>query len=107
MIQTNRRGFLTGLISFAATAPAIVRAASLMPVKADRLVLLPYWEFGQLGEVYGRSPMMDALPDSEFINSLKYRIAGELALKVQPATRLPNSMTYVDGWASLRMPRNG
>lgn len=30
----NRRGFITGLISFAATAPAIVRVASLMPVKA-------------------------------------------------------------------------
>ena len=29
----NRRGFITGLISFVA-APAIVRAGSLMPVKA-------------------------------------------------------------------------
>jgi hypothetical protein len=29
----NRRSLITGLISFAVTAPAIVRAASLMPVK--------------------------------------------------------------------------
>ena len=29
----NRRGLITGLIAFTATAPAIVRAASLMPVK--------------------------------------------------------------------------
>jgi hypothetical protein len=29
----SRRSFVTGLISFAATAPAIVRASSLMPVK--------------------------------------------------------------------------
>ena len=36
MIEQSRRGFITGLISFAATAPAIVRAASLMPVKAMR-----------------------------------------------------------------------
>lgn len=32
--MTTRRGFITGLISFAVTAPAIVRATSLMPVKA-------------------------------------------------------------------------
>ena len=32
----SRRGLITGLISFAA-APAIVRAASLMPVKALKL----------------------------------------------------------------------
>jgi hypothetical protein len=31
--MTTRRSFITGLISFAATAPAIVRASSLMPVK--------------------------------------------------------------------------
>lgn len=30
---TSRRGLLTGLISFGVAAPAIVRAASLMPVK--------------------------------------------------------------------------
>ncbi len=31
---TNRRGFLTGLGSLLIAAPAIVRAASIMPVKA-------------------------------------------------------------------------
>jgi len=34
----NRRSLITGLISFAATAPAIVRATSLMPVKPERLI---------------------------------------------------------------------
>lgn len=29
----SRRSLITGLVSFAVTAPAIVRAASLMPVK--------------------------------------------------------------------------
>lgn len=34
MVELSRRGLLTGLVSFAACAPAIVRASSLMPVKA-------------------------------------------------------------------------
>lgn len=34
-MQISRRGLLTGLVSFVA-APAIVRASSLMPVKAAR-----------------------------------------------------------------------
>ena len=33
MIQTSRRSLITGLVSFLAV-PAVVRAASLMPVKA-------------------------------------------------------------------------
>jgi len=33
VIETSRRGFITGLISLVA-APAIVRVASIMPVKA-------------------------------------------------------------------------
>jgi hypothetical protein len=34
MIEQSRRGFIGSLIAFTAAAPAIVRAASLMPVKA-------------------------------------------------------------------------
>lgn len=37
--MTTRRGFITGLISFAVTAPAIVRATSLMPIKGEAMVL--------------------------------------------------------------------
>lgn len=67
----TRRSILGGLIS-AMAAPAIVRAASLMPVSAlapeitivtvgsvERLILDRALEWG----VYGRSPAMDALPD--------------------------------------------
>lgn len=36
MIQPSRRSFITGLTSLIVTAPAIVRASSLMPVKAMR-----------------------------------------------------------------------
>ena len=32
-MELNRRSLITGLIAFAVTAPAIVRAGSLMPVK--------------------------------------------------------------------------
>ena len=34
MPMISRRGLLTGLVSFAAASPAIVRAASIMPVRA-------------------------------------------------------------------------
>lgn len=37
MIETSRRSFITGLISLVA-APAIVRAGSLMPVKAEPMI---------------------------------------------------------------------
>ena len=59
----ERRKFLTGLISLVA-APAIVRAGSLMPVKADPI----NWRYVvrrvdiDISEVYGRSPAMTALP---------------------------------------------
>ena len=33
-VDLNRRSLITGLIAFAATAPAIVRAQSIMPVRA-------------------------------------------------------------------------
>jgi len=41
MPELSRRGLLTGLIAFAATAPSIVRAASIMPVSAKNLILPP------------------------------------------------------------------
>ena len=34
--EVSRRGLITGLIAFGVTAPAIVRATSLMPVKIMR-----------------------------------------------------------------------
>jgi hypothetical protein len=37
----NRRSLITGLISFAVTAPTIVRAASLMPVKVFKPAFNP------------------------------------------------------------------
>jgi hypothetical protein len=40
MIETSRRGFFTGLAAVLITAPAIVRATSLMPVR-NFLVLGP------------------------------------------------------------------
>lgn len=70
----NRRGFITGLISLVA-APAIVRAGSLMPIKAEPLVALrtslppATWRSLNQGELYGRSPMLDALPYLRFEDS--------------------------------------
>jgi hypothetical protein len=55
-----RRGFLFGLAAFAASAPAIVRAASIMPVKA--LVRPGEWERVTLHgfDMYG-NPMSETL----------------------------------------------
>lgn len=50
IIQPSRRRFITGLASLIA-APAIVRASSLMPVRAPKIVL----------ELYGRSPAMEGM----------------------------------------------
>lgn len=38
----TRRGLITGLVSFAVTAPAIVKAVPLMPIKVMELFLPPY-----------------------------------------------------------------
>lgn len=40
---TSRRAFITGLGATLITAPAIVRAGSLMPVKPVRLVVPEIW----------------------------------------------------------------
>lgn len=48
MMLIERRKFMTGLVALIA-APAVVRAASLMPVR------------GVVMDAYGRSPMMDVL----------------------------------------------
>ena len=64
MITSSRRSFITGLVSFVA-APAIVRAANIMPVKSlNEFDGLQLWQIGDVTEeIYGRSPMIDALPE--------------------------------------------
>jgi hypothetical protein len=55
MTETSRRGFIGSLIAFTAAAPAVVRAASLMPVKAPPIVpILPLPNLDQYtpGELY-------------------------------------------------------
>lgn len=56
MIKTSRRSLLTGLISLVA-APAIVRATSLMPVKA--LPVEPVFEFSGYAGGFTISPALD------------------------------------------------
>ena len=64
-MSLSRRGFLTG-IGVLVAAPAIVRASSLMPIKAAPLV------------VYGRSPAMVALPDWEFLEGMTQRLVATI-----------------------------
>jgi len=62
-IIQSRRGFITGLVSLVA-APAIVRVASIMPVKAMPAEL----------EVYGVSPSMMALELMKELEAINERI---------------------------------
>ncbi len=58
----NRRSLITGLISFAVTAPAIVRADSLMPVK----VMTPIMTLDNYAKLI--NPMVDRLYQNWFLH---------------------------------------
>lgn len=86
----ERRAFLTGLISLVA-APAIVRAGSLMPVKAD-LIWGEQLRFSlPVGEVYGCSPAMSMLRDlAEIRERINLAFFDDLLrLQTPPARRCP------------------
>lgn len=77
-IIASRRGFIAGLGALIA-APPIVRASSLMQIRAipHRFILrtsLPAysWRMFNQGAPYGRSPLMDCLPELEACNA-QYR----------------------------------
>ena len=57
MLQMNRRGLLGGLIAFVAAAPAVVRATSLMPIKAW---IDPLWRSDFYGDAIRRFTFLDA-----------------------------------------------
>lgn len=69
----NRRGLITGLISFIA-APAIVRASSLMPVKAMKAIKLTDYKalFNETADVcYGRLHVGDWISFGRFDTEIK------------------------------------
>jgi hypothetical protein len=71
----NRRSLITGLISFAVTAPAIVRAASLMPVK----VFKPWleWDLGS-GDM---TAIWQISTDPKYAASYLYMVDGSLVIE--------------------------
>lgn len=77
MIESSRRGFITGLISLVA-APAIVRAGSLMPVK--NMSAIAEWRYVvrvatiDITEVYGFSPAMEAMQMVRDLEEMHARI---------------------------------
>lgn len=97
----ERRKFLTGLISLIA-APAIVRAGSLMPVKAPPLddwrYLVRYVTI-DVTEVYGRSPAMDHLPSAQMLDRLTQglieRRAATESISERVAFESPNLLARV------------
>lgn len=77
----HRRSLLTGFVSFLA-APAVVRAASIMPVKALRLEAVPY-EDGpfEFSGFYSLIPVGSLGTQSEIIaqyEAVSMRLAQEL-----------------------------
>lgn len=76
-IVANRRSFITGMGALFA-APAIVRVASIMPVKAVRssMILrtsLPAgtWRVLNMGMAWHFSPAIGALPDAAMLSLMR------------------------------------
>lgn len=71
-MTSSRRQFLTGLSTLIA-APAIIKVAGIMPVKAMEPTIvrigLPHATWREL-HVYGRSPAMEVLADLREVNAL-------------------------------------
>ena len=65
-LELNRRSLITGLVSFVAVAPSIVRAASIMPVK----VIKPIIQDAQLN--------LDRWPRPRIVTDLLVRMPVEL-----------------------------
>lgn len=115
MIESSRRGFITDLIGFAATAPAIVRSTSLMPVKASKLLITEYYNNRVIRhymdveairdrpamQIYGRSPAMDALPDLMTIQRISREFAREVFLPTYHGVAI-REVDELDGWAGMR-----
>ena len=74
-MQHNRRGFLTGLIAFAAAAPAIVHAKNLMPVRAPKLL-----------NVY----------DNEWVGTLRVRLPNDYQVIDRPFDLAKDGMNQSD-----------
>ena len=74
-MESSRRSFITGLVSFAATAPAIVRASSLMRVRPDMILTddPPYnvWTCYRLGYAITRDAIDESLSRAFFADTLK------------------------------------
>ncbi len=62
MTTLSRRGLITGLVSFAVTAPSIVRATSLMPVK---LMIEAVTESRFNGSIAGTTLVVTAVQSGE------------------------------------------
>lgn len=100
----NRRGFLLGLGAAAVAAPAIVRAASIMPVRAWRTkeqiindaLLAPY----------GRSPMLEIARIEREIQDIYYKSLFEM---IAQQNEILEDMPYarVRHRPLARLPRSG
>jgi hypothetical protein len=100
MIETNRRSFITGLVSFVA-APAIVRAANIMPVRVERLSKVEIINRALHSITVDLSELHEIQVDQIVFGTAAYRwlSVGPNEVKIE---RIDPREMIVDGWAGMR-----
>lgn len=93
----SRRGLITGLVSFAVTAPAIVKVSSLMPVKVMEPSHYFGWDFGS-----GDRSVFYEIHDGDrvWIEGTVYRMrvsARQVARELMAASEVENPDDLLEG----------
>jgi hypothetical protein len=83
MVELAHRSFLTGMIAFGVTAPAIVRAGSLMPVKSYLVV-----NHDDIAELLARLDDRGSLFDHQYAERYGLPILGEINPQTRQVIRL-------------------
>lgn len=99
MIESSRRSFITGLVSFVA-APAIVRAANIMPVRVERLSTLDIINMALRNITDAMGPEVAQIQ----IDQVVFGQSAWKFLSEEPYIKRidPREIGGFDGWASVR-----
>ncbi len=89
MDNLTRRGFLTSMLALG-VAPAIVKASSLMPGKAERHV----WHAGQYIPMWALGEQSIWIPDMDWI------LPGVDAIRLYSGPSKLHFPVYIDNWGS-------
>lgn len=108
----NRRGFLLGLGASALAAPAVVKAASLMPVKAPPLIAPPRRLYPGYGpgnnlltiDQITREAIRLWLNSNEFIRHMNFEYDKTFEVGTSLRVRLPGNFVINQGPSLIREP---